>query len=567
MKLGMQPTLGVGFAAAVLAVGFVAYNTYRHYRDERADIAWARHADVVLEEIDATLLLLTGSQSAVRGFAISGKESFLAAHVDATARLSRQLDLIQSLMAGHPAQQQRAAELKARALRLLERQQRSVDIARQEGLGAAQKRINDGAGLVALAEIRELIDAMKRDERQERPSRWQAAELRATQAYVTNTVLTSALLLLLALCYFLVRHLFAIRAEREAMLQRLAATLDQRVRERTAQLEIAQRHQAQLASIVETSNDAIISVDANLNFATWNPGAERLLGYAATEIIGQPLWTVIPPDRHGETQKLFERLKRGESVAPFETVRRHKDGHAIPVAASASPIRAGGGGIVGVSGVFHDISERKRLEAEVSQISDHEQQRLGHDLHDGIGQKLTAIELMLYQLGEEPDTSRRREMIEQLGDNLRDSIREVRTLARGLAPFIVDEGGLHTALTTLVTGSAPATPRCRLRCPETLPRIEPQAALQLYRIAQEAFNNAVKHSSATEVEICLHVQDHTLQLQVVDDGRGCPPEQDGTTGLGRQIMRYRAELIGADYEFRSVPGEGVTVSCTLAVPT
>ncbi len=235
--------------------------------------------------------------------------------------------------------------------------------------------------------------------------------------------------------------------------------------------------------------------------------------------------------------------------------------------ASASPIRDRRGAIVGASGVFHDISERKRLEAEVSHISDHEQQRLGHDLHDGIGQKLTAIELMLYQLGEEHDAPRRREMIELLGDNLRESIREVRTLARGLAPFIVDEGGLHTALTTLVTSSAPATPRCRLRCPETLPRIEQQVALQLYRIAQEAFNNAVKYSDATEVEICLDVQDHTLRLQVVDDGHGCPPEQDDTTGLGRQIMRYRAELIGANYEFRSVPGEGVTVSCILAIPS
>lgn len=561
MKLGVQPLLAVGFAAAVLAVGIVALTGYRHFRDERTDIAWARHTDEVLTELDATLQLSTAAQSAVRGFAISGKDSFLLPQVEAHARLPELIRRIRTLTADNPVQQRRMPELQDSIQAMMNRQVLMVRIAREQGLAASQQNVNDGAGIAVMTRVREAIEAMKAEEQRLRPARWHAAELRVTESHATMTAMTALLLGLLVLCYVLVRLLFAIRREREAMLQRLAATLDQRVRERTAQLQVAQRHQAELAAIVETSNDAIVSVDGNWNFATWNQAAERLLGYTANEIIGCPVWTVIPPDRRSEMQGVVDRVRRGEGVGTFETVRRHKDGRSIAVAATASPIRDAMGRIIGASAILHDVAERKRLEAEVSHISDYEQQRLGRDLHDGIGQQLTAIELMLFQLQDQCTAAAASEQLDRIGDSLRATIRDVRTLARGLAPFILDETGLQTALTTLVSNGFGSRPQCRLVTPDVLPRIEQKVALQLYRIAQEALNNAVKHSGAEDVEIRLALDDHALCLEVHDNGAGLPPTSDLDAGIGLQIMRYRAELIGAAYELRSEPGGGVTVRC------
>ncbi len=116
-----------------------------------------------------------------------------------------------------------------------------------------------------------------------------------------------------------------------------------------------------LAFIVESSHDAIISKDLNGLITSWNRGAERLLGYAADEIVGQPITILIPPDRRKEDEDVFKRLLRGESVEPYETVRRRKNGNEVDVLVTASPIRNAEGRIIGVSKIVHDITELKRV--------------------------------------------------------------------------------------------------------------------------------------------------------------------------------------------------------------
>ena len=115
-----------------------------------------------------------------------------------------------------------------------------------------------------------------------------------------------------------------------------------------------------LAFIVESSHDAIISKDLNGLVTSWNRGAERLLGYAADEIVGQPITILIPPDRRKEDEDVFKRLLQGESVEPYETVRRRKNGKEVDVLVTASPIRNAEGRIIGVSKIVHDITELKR---------------------------------------------------------------------------------------------------------------------------------------------------------------------------------------------------------------
>jgi PAS domain S-box-containing protein len=124
-------------------------------------------------------------------------------------------------------------------------------------------------------------------------------------------------------------------------------------------IEIASRR---LAAIVESSEDAIVSKTLDGVITSWNAGAERLFGYSADEIVGRPILTLIPPDRHSEEDEIIGQLRAGKRVKHFETVRRRKDGSEIPVSLSVSPIRRADGTVIGASKIARDISERKRTE-------------------------------------------------------------------------------------------------------------------------------------------------------------------------------------------------------------
>lgn len=117
-----------------------------------------------------------------------------------------------------------------------------------------------------------------------------------------------------------------------------------------------------LAAIVESTDDAIISLDTTGNIASWNRGAERLYGYAAAEVIGRPVALLIPEDRQGEEEAILERVRRGERVPPYETVRRRKDGSLVDVSLTASPVTGVGGQVVGASKIARDISEARRAQ-------------------------------------------------------------------------------------------------------------------------------------------------------------------------------------------------------------
>jgi len=124
----------------------------------------------------------------------------------------------------------------------------------------------------------------------------------------------------------------------------------------------AEQYARHLASIVESSDDAIVSKDLNGVIASWNRGAERLFGYSAAEIVGKPILTLIPPDRHDEERDILERIGRGERIDHYETIRRRKDGTLIDISITVSPIRDDEGRITGASKIARDISERKRRE-------------------------------------------------------------------------------------------------------------------------------------------------------------------------------------------------------------
>ena len=211
-------------------------------------------------------------------------------------------------------------------------------------------------------------------------------------------------------------------------------------------------------------------------------------------------------------------------------------------------------------------AEHRRLEREILAAGERERHSIGADLHDNLGQQLTALELMCTTLKEDaagqPELAKR---LDLMGRMLREAIAQTRALARGLVPVGSDPDALPNGLTELAERTnALGRVRCRFEYPEPIAFADPFVAGHLYRIAQEAVNNAVKHARAENVTIRLARSPKGVGLEISDDGGGLGKKRDDTTrGLGLGVMQHRASAIGAELTITSKRGEGVTIRCVL----
>ncbi|MFZ5494305.1 MAG: response regulator [Verrucomicrobiota bacterium] len=209
--------------------------------------------------------------------------------------------------------------------------------------------------------------------------------------------------------------------------------------------------------------------------------------------------------------------------------------------------------------------ERQRLENEIIAAAEQERSKIGADLHDDLGQRLTAMELMCAGLKED---SRRAgpELtagLDQLGRMLREAIAQTRALARGLVPVGDGPEALQVGLAELVARmNSIGRVRCRFECPRPVHLADSVVAGHLYRIAQEGLNNALKHAQASAIVVGLTGDDAQLRLRVADDGVGLS-ENRPADGIGLSVMRHRAKVIGARLRIDSPPGHGVVIECTL----
>ena len=321
------------------------------------------------------------------------------------------------------------------------------------------------------------------------------------------------------------------------------------------------------AALVEFSDDAIIGKTLEGRVTSWNRGAEIIFGYTRDEMVGQLISRLIPEDRQAEEPGILEKIRRGESVDHYETIRRRKDGKLIDISVTVSPIRDAAGKIIGASKVARDITERKRLEKEIIEISSREQQRIGQDLHDGLGQELTGIELLCQVLEQKLATKAKAEskLAGKIAEHVRDAISHTRKLARGLSPVELEINGFTSALQELAAHAQNLFQvECRLECPEPVLIRNNVFATHLYRIVQESVNNAIKHGRAEHIKISLQPAGDKIRLKVTDDGIGCLNTLPTGPGMGLHTMKYRAGVVGATLEVRSNANAGTTVTCVFS---
>jgi PAS domain S-box-containing protein len=326
---------------------------------------------------------------------------------------------------------------------------------------------------------------------------------------------------------------------------------------------------ARLAAIVQNSDDAIFSQTFDGRITSWNRGAEHVFGFAESEAVNHESQMLIPSQSENEERKIILEIQRGElpPIQALEAIRVRKDGRTIYVSQSISPLEDSDGKRVGVSIIARDITAHKNLEREVLEVTASEQQRIGRELHDSLGQELTGLSYLAKGLHKKliEEDSPQSGIAGTIAESVQRALREVRTAVQGLVPVEVDAAGFMAALEKL---AAETSTRCGIDCRvegDDRVRIDDNVvATHLFRIVQEAINNAVKHAAPRQILVRPELSNGTIRVTVQDDGVGIiAGTQPQSGGMGLKIMQYRAGVIDATLEVRRQEGHGTAVVCQI----
>ena len=341
------------------------------------------------------------------------------------------------------------------------------------------------------------------------------------------------------------------------------------------ELEVSHRRVAETAliesetkirAILDTAVDAIIAIDVTGIIKSFNPAAERMFGFKAAETVGRNVKMLMPEPYCSEYNSSLSRYwhtGRNKIIGICrEVLGRRKDGSTFPLDLSVSELRLGDQLIF--TGIARDISERKRLEREILEISDQEQLRIGQDLHDGLGQHLTGIafltKVLVAELTEE--CSSHAASARKIAALVKEAIARTRDLAHGLSPVGLDAQGLAPALHELARRTQELLGiQCMFVGDHAINPDEPTANVHLYRIAQESINNSIKHGKATKIVIKLASDGDQGILSIEDDGIGFSNSRVEKAGMGLRIMAYRSRMIGALLTVRPRVAHGTIVTC------
>ena len=331
------------------------------------------------------------------------------------------------------------------------------------------------------------------------------------------------------------------------------------------------------ATILGSITDAVIAVDTERRVRFMNGVAERLTGWSTLDAERAPLRAILrisDPTGDQVATELIERVFTSRMRSPLrrEAFVLSREGIRVAVDGGMSCVVDDLGRIVGASITLRDVtdarraeSERRDLEAALLDAVGREQRRFATDLHDGLGQELTGLALLLSALASTARAARNPHAsdLERACEVARHALASCRSVARGLSPIAPAEGGLIDALRGLVSRlKGSSGPAVAIAVSELSPLgLSPAASDHLYRIAQEALANALKHAHASTITVSLDIDLATVRLEICDDGEGLKIPEVTTEGLGLRTMRYRASLLGARFQVRPSQPAGTCIVC------
>jgi len=321
-------------------------------------------------------------------------------------------------------------------------------------------------------------------------------------------------------------------------------------------------------NVFESSTDAIITFDKKGNILSSNRALRDLLGYKKEELEGQALnfllLSQINEDEENKLPGLDLSVDKNVIGKSKEMRGRNKNGELFPIEIIVSRVAWRDREIF--TGIIRDLTARRNLERRIIQSGQDERRKIGRDLHDGLGQMLTGTRMLTENLAKKLkiEGSKAAEDVEEIAMMIREADEFARTLSRGLVQVDIEKKGLSVALQELCERSEKLTGvSCEFYDFEDAEVYDHNLALHLYRIAQEAINNAIRHGNPDSVKVRLSNNEHHTALSIVDDGTGFSEERKPKEGSGIEIMKYRARVMGGIFEIMRTTDELTQIRCII----
>ncbi len=344
-----------------------------------------------------------------------------------------------------------------------------------------------------------------------------------------------------------------------------------------------------LALIAQQSSDAIIIHDLEGRVSFWNSAAERMFGYKASEILGNSAMQIAPPGRQAELRNTLDKIRHRERVEHLETQRLTRSGELVDVALSAAPlVDPVTDDVIGEICAMRDMTEHKRMQQTEKELEqnrrltqliqsrlEEERRNIARELHDELGQCVTAIKSIGTAIGNRQDgtseeTRKNARTIVSVASHIYDVVHGI---IRQLRPSALDHLGLSEALREVVGGFRSRYPEvaAELSLGPDIDGSEESINITVYRIVQECLTNVIRHAQASRVNISVSrgegAQGGVLRVRVQDNGKGLEgPDVSASRRFGLMGMRERVQAFGGSLDISSGgPGKGVLVEATIPV--
>ncbi len=328
-------------------------------------------------------------------------------------------------------------------------------------------------------------------------------------------------------------------------------------------------------AVFEGAPDACVIVDDEGRIVLVNEEAEQLFGYPRAELLGQPVELLVPEARreaHARQRGAYQATpaKRPMGLG-LELHARRRDGSDVPVEIGLSPVETDSGRFT--LAIIHDLTERRRLRAfgaGLLQGAEEERQRISRELHDDTAQSLAALVLRLQMARRSEDPDTRERLLKELHEEIHRTSEGVRRILRGLRPPLLDDVGLVAALRAHAKSAlADSGVELAIEAAEDVEHLlSREAKLALYRIAQEAISNVLRHAEAGRVRISIASEETSVVVTVEDDGVGFDldaADPGGGRGLGLVGIMERAAILGGRARVESWPGGGTHITVTMPI--